>query len=70
MSIANEIKRLENAKTSIKTAIENKGVEVGNGTIDTYASKIDEITIGVTEDLSAELTEQDSLITNQKNALL
>lgn len=43
MSILSQISRLKNAKTSIKTAIENKGVTVGNGTIDTYASKIDEI---------------------------
>ena len=46
MSIATEIERIENAKTSIKTAIENKGVAVGNGTIDTYASKIDQISAG------------------------
>ena len=43
MSVASEIARLQNAKASIKTAIENKGVTVGDGTIDTYASKIDEI---------------------------
>ena len=43
MSIANEIERLQTAKASIKTSIENKGVTVGDGTIDTYASKIDEI---------------------------
>ena len=43
MSVASEIARLQNAKASIKTSIENKGVTVGDGTIDTYASKIDEI---------------------------
>lgn len=43
MSIVSQISRLKNAKSSIKTAIENKGVTVGGGTIDTYASKIDEI---------------------------
>ena len=43
MSVASEIARLRNAKASIKTSIENKGVTVGDGTIDTYASKIDEI---------------------------
>lgn len=46
MSIATEIQRLQNAKSNIKTAIENKGVEVGNGTIDTYAEKIGEISVG------------------------
>jgi hypothetical protein len=46
MSIASEIERIQNAKASIKTAIESKGVEVGEGTIDTYASKIGEITTG------------------------
>lgn len=43
MSLFTEIGRIQNAKTSIKTAIENKGVEVGDGLIDTYASKIDKI---------------------------
>ncbi len=46
MSIATEIQRLQTAKVDIKTAIENKGVEVGNGTIDTYAEKINEISVG------------------------
>ncbi len=46
MSIATEIQRLQNAKANIKTAIEEKGVEVGNGTIDTYAEKIGEISVG------------------------
>lgn len=46
MSITTEIERIQNAKATIKTAIENKGVEVGDGTIDTYASKIDEISVG------------------------
>lgn len=46
MSIATEIQRLQTAKADIKTAIENKGVEVGNGTIDTYAEKIGEISSG------------------------
>ena len=46
MSIAQEIQRLQNAKANIKTAIENKGVTVGNGTIDTYAEKIGQISGG------------------------
>lgn len=46
MSIATEIQRLQTAKADIKTAIEEKGVEVGNGLIDTYAEKIKEITGG------------------------
>ncbi|MBR6741277.1 MAG: InlB B-repeat-containing protein [Clostridia bacterium] len=46
MSIATEIQRLAQAKADIKTAIENKGVTVGDGTIDTFASKISEITGG------------------------
>lgn len=46
MSIANEIQRLQTAKTDIKTAIESKGVTVGDGTIDTYAEKINEISVG------------------------
>lgn len=46
MSIATEIERIQNAKASIKASIENKGVVVGDGTLDTYASKINEITGG------------------------
>ena len=43
MSIANEIQRLQRAKADIKAAIEQKGVTVGDGTIDTYAKKIGQI---------------------------
>lgn len=46
MSIAQEIQRLQSAKADIKSAIEQKGVTVGDGTIDTYAEKISEISGG------------------------
>lgn len=46
MSIANEIQRIQGAKANIKAAIEQKGVTVGDGTIDTYAAKISEISGG------------------------
>ena len=46
MSISTEIQRIMTAKTNIKTAIENKGVTVGDGTIDTYAEKIGKIETG------------------------
>ena len=46
MSIANEIQRLQSAKADIKAAIEQKGVTVGDGTIDTYVEKISEISSG------------------------
>lgn len=47
MSIATEIQRLQTAKADLKTAIEAKGVTVDEtATIDTYASKIDEIQSG------------------------
>ena len=46
MSIASEVKRIQVAKADIKTAIENKGVVVGDGNIDTYAEKIGEISVG------------------------
>ena len=35
MSVSEQITRIQNAKSSIKTAIENKGVTVGDGLIDT-----------------------------------
>lgn len=46
MSISTEIQRIMTAKANIKTAIENKGVTVGDETIDTYAEKIGEIVSG------------------------
>lgn len=45
-TLSSEIARLTQAKADIKAAIEAKGVTVGNGTIDTYASKIGEISSG------------------------
>lgn len=46
MNIATEIQRLQTAKADIKTAIEEKGVAVGDGLIDFYAEKIGEISGG------------------------
>ena len=46
MSISTEIQRIMTAKADIKAAIEEKGVTVGDGTIDTYAEKIGEISGG------------------------
>ena len=43
MSIASEITRLQTAKANIKSAIEAKGVTVGNVTLDQYPSKIAQI---------------------------
>ena len=45
-NIDSEITRIENAKEDIKDAIESKGVSVGEGTIDTYAAKVAEISSG------------------------
>lgn len=42
-TIAENITRIQQAKAAIKTAIEEKGIVVGDGTIDTYAAKIEEI---------------------------
>lgn len=48
MSIATEITRLQNAKASIKTSIENKGVVVpSNAKLDTYDTYIDSIEGGL-----------------------
>ena len=47
MSIATEITRLQNAKASIKTSIENKGVTVPSSTkLDGYSALIDSIQTG------------------------
>ena len=50
-SISSEITRLENAKASIKSAIEAKGVTVGEGLLDTYAAKINDISSGTSESI-------------------
>lgn len=47
MSVQEEITRIKNAKSDIKDAIEAKGVEVGDGLINTYASKVSQISTGV-----------------------
>ena len=42
MSIASEIERLQQAKSGIKTSIENKGVTVpSSALLDTYSTYID-----------------------------
>lgn len=47
MSVASEITRIQNAKESIKNAIESKGVSVpSNASIDTYATYIEQISGG------------------------
>nr|DAK97105.1 MAG TPA: leucine-rich repeat protein [Caudoviricetes sp.] len=43
MSLNSEINRIKNAKAAIKTAVAAKGVDVGDGKLDTYAAKIGEI---------------------------
>ena len=43
MTIASEITRLQNDKAAICTAIENKGVTVGNVTLDDYANCVNSI---------------------------
>lgn len=46
-TIAENLQRIETAKSDIRTAIINKGVDVPSGdTIDTYAAKIDSISTG------------------------
>lgn len=46
MSVYSEIARIKAAKEAIRAAIEEKGVSVGDGTLDSYADKIGEIPAG------------------------
>lgn len=47
MSIQSEVTRLQNAKTELKTAIQNKGVTVPGGTtLDGYAALVQQIETG------------------------
>lgn len=55
MSISTEITRLQNAKASIKTSIENKGVTVPSATkLDGYSTLIDSIQTGSSIDYGAD----------------
>ena len=57
------IARLEEAKNDIKAAIEEKGVYVGNGLINTYANKIKMIkTSGKTQAKTETITENNSTV--------
>ena len=49
MSIASEISRIRQAKSDIKHAIEERGIEVGDITLDYYAEKIIQIPSGGSE---------------------
>lgn len=66
MSVSTEIQRLQQAKNDIKTAIENKGVTVGDGTLDTYAEKIVEIAGGGNSSASSQEFEITSSVSNAK----
>lgn len=66
MSVASEIARLQNAKASIKTAIENKGVTVGDIKLDAYSAKIDEISTGVEPTGTLEITQNGTYDVKQK----
>jgi hypothetical protein len=47
MSVANEITRLQGAKASLKTSIENKGVTVPSSTkLDGYSALVEQIQQG------------------------
>lgn len=66
MSVASEITRLQNAKASIKTAIENKGVTVGDIKLDAYSAKIDEISTGAEPTGTLEITQNGTYDVKQK----
>lgn len=48
MSIQTEIDRIKNAKSSIKSVIESKGVQVGDESLPEYANLINDIVQGIT----------------------
>lgn len=65
MSIASEITRLQNAKSSIKTSIEGKGVTVPSSTtLDGYAALITSIPTGGGESSWTKLGETDISVTS------
>lgn len=70
MSIATEITRLQNAKASIKTSIENKGVTVPSATkLDGYSALIDSIQTGITPTGTISITSNGTVdVTNYASA--
>lgn len=70
MSIATEITRLQNAKASIKTSIENKGVTVPSATkLDGYSTLIDSIQTGITPTGTISITTNGTVdVTNYASA--
>lgn len=70
MSISSEITRLQNAKASIKTSIENKGVTVPSATkLDGYSTLIDSIPTGITPTGTISITSNGTVdVTNYASA--
>ena len=70
MSIATEITRLQNAKASIKSSIENKGVTVPSATkLDGYSTLIDSIQTGITPTGTISITSNGTVdVTNYASA--
>ena len=69
MAVTDQVRRIKGAKASLKESIERKGVIVGDGTIDTYAAKVDAIPTGITPTGTITIT-QNGLhdVTNYANA--
>lgn len=70
MSISSEITRLQNAKASIKTSIEGKGVTVPSATkLDGYSTLIDSIQTGITPTGTISITTNGTVdVTNYASA--
>lgn len=66
MSIANEIKRLQNAKQELKSAIEKRGVSVQTiDNLDVFASKLDSVPFAV----KGTVTPEEDTLTVEINGL-
>lgn len=64
MSIASEIIRLQNAKASLKTVIESKGIKVpSSATLDAYPALVDKIIWQGTQEEYDAMTTHDSATT-------
>ena len=70
MSIQTEIARIRQAKNDIILQLKAKGVDVpANITIDEISVLVANMEIGTSEDLSTELTTQNTLLATQNNKL-
>lgn len=67
MSVADKLNTLQTIKANIKTAIENKGITVGDAAFTDYANKISSIEVGAVVTLTQ--SQYDALTDKDNNTI-